>query len=399
MRESLTDGFAAHVKPTPKKIDRHFDTNPKSPRGFMVRVTPAGARTWALRYRLKESGREREISIGDVSSWPISEARKRAHELRREVDTGGDPLQRLADKRAEPVVAELAQRFIEESLPSRASSTQAEYKAMFRDWVLPAIGKKKVAAVDREDIERLHRKITEVGKSRRANAIKSLCSTLFTQAIVWKMCKDNPAQHIKGNPENPHERFLSGEELDRLMDVLERRRERRPDSVDAITLAVLTGARRGEILSMRWGDVDIDGALWTKPHHLTKQRKVHHLTLSPEAVAVLRRRQAERDGKVVRLRGDEVFRGAGSKTHCNTLERDWREIRAEARLTDCRFHDLRHSVASWLIAAGLSLPVVGSVLGHSKAQTTQRYSHLSRKAQQEAVDIVGALVGGGKSAK
>jgi integrase len=122
------------------------------------------------------------------------------------------------------------------------------------------------------------------------------------------------------------------------------------------------------------------------------------LTLSPEAVEVLKRRQAERDGqadRIVQLKRDHhVFHGGGDKTHCNRFEGDWREIRAAAGLQDCRFHDLRHSVASFLIAAGMSLPVVGSVLGHSKPQTTQRYAHLSDAAQRKAVDVVGKIVGG-----
>jgi integrase len=182
------------------------------------------------------------------------------------------------------------------------------------------------------------------------------------------------------------------------MAVLERWRDRRPDSVDAIMLAALTGARRGEILSMRWSpDLDLDNALWVKPHQLTKQRRLHRLTLSPEAVSVLRRRQEERDApsRIVRLRRDDhVFRGAGSKTHRNQLEKHWYEFRAEAGLTDVRFHDLRHSVASFLIAAGMSLPVVGSVLGHSRPATTARYAHLSDAAQRQAVETIGKLVGG-----
>ena len=91
-----------------------------------------------------------------------------------------------------------------------------------------------------------------------------------------------------------------------------------------------------------------------------------------------------------------MFPGGGSKTHANRFEGDWREIRAAAGIQDCRFHDLRHSVASWLIAEGASLAVVGSVLGHSKPQTTARYAHLSDAAQRAAVETVGKIVGGGK---
>jgi hypothetical protein len=170
MREKLTDRLAATMAPTPGKIDRYFDTDRRAPRGFLLRVTPKGARAWALRYRVQDTLRERELTIGDIKSWPITEARKEAHRLRREIDTGGDPLADREEARDEPTVAELAARFVKEMLPSRAKGTAANYSAMLRDWILPALGKRKVSAVERDDIEGLHRKITAAGKPRQANA-------------------------------------------------------------------------------------------------------------------------------------------------------------------------------------------------------------------------------------
>jgi integrase len=366
----------------------YFDRGTNRVRGLMLRITPAGARAWCLNYRVKDTGRERRLTIGDVAAWPIAEARKRAAELRREVDSGGDPLGQREEKRAAPTVADLVERFIEEALPSRAPRTQAEYRAMWRDWILPALGRLKVVAVDREDVEKLHRKITAHGKARRANSVKSLCSALFSQAIVWGLREDNPVHHIKGNPEHGRERYLLPPEIERLVTVLERWRAKRPDSVDAITLAMLTGARRGEILGMRYGEVDLGAGVWSKPAASTKQRTPHRTPLSEAAVAVLRRRQAERDGKIVRLRDDHVFRGAGSKTHCNTLERDWYQIRCAAGLEDVRFHDLRHSFASQLVSAGLSFEIIGRLLGHTKPETTKRYSHLADQPLREAAEIV-----------
>jgi integrase len=390
MRMKLTDRLAKTLEP-----GLYWDAHPDAPKGFLLQVTAGNSRAYRLNYRRKGDDRERRLTIGDTSAWPVAEARKRGAELRRQVDTGGDPLGDLEDRRAAPTVVGLIERFTAEALPSRAVTTRSEYRAMFDQWIVPAIGRLKVAAVAREDIERLHRKVTAEGKSRRANAVLSLCSTIFAQAIVWRLREDNPARHVARNPEHGRERYLSGEELDRLMATLERWRVKKPDSVDVIALAVLTGARRGEIFGMAWDQLDLDQAIWLRPAALTKQRKVHRLTLSAEAVAVLRRRQAERGGPVVPLRraGGLVF----PRLNEGNFEFDWNAIRAATGLEDVRFHDLRHSVASWLIAAGMSLPVVGSVLGHSKAQTTQRYAHLSDAAQRQAVDIVGRLVGSGRS--
>src|SRR6267154_2808591 len=270
MREKLTDRFAATAG-----SGLYWDTDPRSPKGLLLRVTAAGARAWCLNYRRKSDDREKRLTLGDVASWPVAEIRRRAAELRREIDAGGDPLGDVDERRAAPTVADLVERFIKEVLPSRAPGTQAEYKAKFRDWVLPAIGKLKVASVERDDIEKLHRKITAEGKPRRANAVKSLCSTLFNQSIIWKVREDNPCHLVRGNPEHGRQRFLLGEELDRLIGVLERHHTHYPDDVDATILAALTGSRRGEILSMRWRDLDLPGAIWLKPPEMTKQRREH----------------------------------------------------------------------------------------------------------------------------
>jgi integrase len=394
MREKLTNAFAQTVTPTPGKVERYFDTDKRSPRGFLLRVSIAGTKTWALNYRTQDTRRQRELTIGDVRSWRIAEARHRGHELRREIDAGGDPLGEREERRDAPTVADLVERFIAEALPSRAPRTQAEYQAMLRDWIRPTLGNRKVEDVTREDIERLHRKITAAGSSRRANAVKSLASTLFSQAIVWRMRRDNPTKGVRGNAEVGRERYLSAEETERLVAVLTRWRAKRPDSVDITMLAILTGARRGEILGMRWADVDLSGGVWSKPPGSTKQRLLHRTPLSNDAVAVLRRRRDERagGGKVIRL-DDHVFSGGGKKAASNRFEDHWREFRAEAGLTDVRFHDLRHSYASTLVSAGLSLPVIGRMLGHSKPQTTLRYAHLADDPLRAAAEIVAEQVG------
>jgi integrase len=266
---------------------------------------------------------------------------------------------------------------------------------MLRDWILPALGRLKVASVTREDIEKLHRQITATGRLRRANAVLSLLSTIFNQAVVWGECGGNPGRHVKGNREHGRQRYLSAAELERLMGVLERWRPRRPDAVDVITLAVLSGSRRGEILGMRWHDLDLQAAIWTKPAEMVKTRKIHRIPLSGAVVELLQRRLAERaaDGKIVPLRGGEdyVFAGGASKRSTNELERAWSEIRAAAGIEDVRFHDLRHSFASLAVGQGLSLPVIGGLLGHARPATTARYAHLADQPLRQAVEIVAAL--------
>jgi integrase len=386
----LTDRYAKNATP-----GLHWDAKQDSPKGFLLRVTPAGSRAWCLNYRIKDTGRERRITLGDVGSWPVEEARKHAAEMRRLVDKGGDPLGELEEQRAAPTVTDLWQQFEAEELPRRSPRTAAEYKAMAEKRILPAIGKLKLASVHSQDIEKLHRKITAEGKARRADAVVTVASILFGWAMKRKMITVNPCKGaVERNSPPGRERYLFEDEIGRLSDQLRRWQDRRPDSCDALSLLILTGARRGEVLGMRWSDLDIDNAVWTKPAATVKQRKLHRVPLSVEAVDVLRRRFAKHDApeQVVQLRRDgHVFKGGGDAAHVNRLERDWREIRAAAGLEDVRLHDLRHSFASVLVSQGLSLPIIGALLGHSKPSTTARYSHLSDQPLRQAAAIVGAV--------
>jgi integrase len=386
MKMKLTDRDAMKVG-----AGLYWDSDRAAPRGFLLRVTAAGARAWCLNYRTQETQRERRVTIGDVASWPVDKARKRAAELRRIVDQGGDPLGDAQEKRAAPTVAELVERFKAEALPRRAERTQAEYRAMFDRYILPALGDKKVAAVDRADVERLHAAITAEGKPRRANAVVTVASLLFSQAAVWKLRPEhnNPTRRIVRNREPPRERYLNPEEIDRLNAVLDRWRDKEPDSVDQIRLLMLTGSRRGEVLAMTWSQIDLDGAVWTKPALVTKPRKASRVVLADEAVELLRRRLAERErDRVVPLRKDErVFRGSGVVAY--RLERHWFVIRAAAGLDNLRLHDLRHSWASAAVSEGVPLAVIGKQLGHGTMRMTERYSHLFDEPVRAAAAVVG----------
>jgi integrase len=392
---NLTDAYAAKAEPS----DRiYWDTHKDAPKGFGLRVT-AGSRAWVLNYRVKSTGRERRLTVGDVSAWKIADARKRAAKLRRDIDEGGDPLGEAQDQRAAPTVDDLIERYIKDELPSRAPSTQREYRDLIRDYIKPALGPKKVTAIEQSDIKKLHRQITVDGKNRRANSVQQLVHVLFKNAIDWEMRGDNPATGVKPNLEVPRERYLTDDEMVRLNAAFDRWRATKPDAVDVLVLLLLTGSRRGEVLNMTWSqleNLDTDKAIWTKPALTTKQRRTHRVPLSDPAVAILRRRQADRDqGRVVRLRDDRVFRIPGDAA--SRLKYIWQAIRREVGIQDVRIHDLRHSYASFLVNSGLSLPVIGKLLGHASVKTTERYAHLYDDTLRAATSLVGRKIGGGKT--
>lgn len=391
MKIKLTDRIAATARP-----GLFWDADPSTPRGFLLQVTAGGSRAYRLNYRVKNTGRERRLTIGDVATWPIKDARKRAAELRRGIDQGDDPLGEAQEKRAAPTVEDLARRFVEEALRRRQPRTQYEYKAMIDGFILPSLGRMKVNAVERADLERLHDQISVTGRLRRANAVLTISHVLFEQAIIWKMRDEgrgNPASRIMRNRENRRERYLSIEEMGRLNAALDRWQEKEPDSVDMIRLLLLTGARRGEVVGMRWADLDLTAAVWRKPAESTKSRRPHTVPLSPAAVDLLReRRDAREQSKVVSLKDDRVFRGRGAVQF--RLERHWAQIRAGAQLEDVRLHDLRHAFASVAISQGAPMAVIAALLGHSSVTMTERYAHLRLDPLRTVTEAVAAAVSG-----
>jgi integrase len=383
----LTDATIRRL-PRPAKGNKiHYDDELP---GFGCRVTAAGARAYVLNYVVKSSGRERRITIGQFPDWSTGAARAKARELRRGVDNGADPLADIEAERAAPTVVELIDRFEQEHLPRKSESTAEDYSCMLRVWVRPHFGAHmKVAGVVFEDIDRLHRKITRAGFEYRANGVIRVLSKMFSLAVRWGMRDDNPCKGVERNVEHHRRRYLVGDELTRLIKALAEHDDRQ--AADIIRLLLLTGARRGEVLAMRWADVDLTEGTWSKPPSSTKQREHHQVPLSAPArqlLSEIRKRQAGKEHAV----GEYVFPGVGGSRHIVELKRTWRRICKAADITGLRIHDLRHSYASQLASGGTSLPMIGALLGHSNPATTHRYSHLFDDPLRAATERVGAII-------
>ena len=154
--------------------------------GFGARITASGAKAFILNYRVKATGLERRYTIGSFPDWSVSAAREKAKELKREVDSGGDPLGEVKASREAPTVADLCARFKEEHVEKLRHKTQADYTSIIDHDVLPAMGKLKVAAVDFEHVERLHRKVSQRARIR-ANRMLAVLSKMFGLAIKWRL--------------------------------------------------------------------------------------------------------------------------------------------------------------------------------------------------------------------
>ena len=212
-------------------------------------------------------------------------------------------------------------------------------------------------------------------------------SKMLNLAERWGLRPDgsNPCRHVEKYAERKIERFLSAEELARLGEALleaERTQTELPSVVAAIRLLLLTGCRFSEIITLRWDEVDLERKCLRLRDSKTGAKTVH---LSEPAIEVLQ--------SVDREPGNPfVIVGAKPGSHLVNLRKPWCRIRASAGLDDVRIHDLRHSFASVAVAGGLSLPMIGALLGHSQPATTQRYAHLAGDPLRQATNLIGGRI-------
>jgi integrase len=210
------------------------------------------------------------------------------------------------------------------------------------------------------------------------------------ETMPWRNASlGNPCKGIERNHEEAKERFFSQSELTAISDALARYRG---GAADCVRLIMLTGCRPIEAMKATWEEFDKEAGYWIKPTAHTKQRKVHKLPLSPAAIELIDRRRKKRKGKW-------VFPGDVPGAHLTVLSRVWEFVRKETGLKDARIYDLRHSYASVGAGGGLSLLVIGRLLGHSQSRTTQRYAHLSDDPLKEAANKIGNAIAGKDSAE
>jgi integrase len=377
-----------------------WDADPKAT-GFGVRSYPGGGKSFFVDYRI--DGRQRRYTIGPFPRWSAEAARERAKELRKQIDRGHDPTGDKRARRTAPTVQDLIDRYVTDHLPKKTGreNRKADEKRM-----LAEIGRHlgvhtKVADVHGGDIGNMHQRMSASigprGKPRpvRANRMLSIASKIFSLALVpkagetlpWRNAAlGNPCKGIERNREEGRERFFSQQELAAISDALA---EYRGGAGDCVRLIMLTGCRPSEAMRAEWSEFDEQPGYWIKPAAHTKQRKTHKLPLSPPATELIERLRSERG------RSRWVFDGYVPGAHLVSIEHVWRHVRKRTGLgADARAYDLRHTFASVGAGGGLSLPIIGRLLGHTQARTTQRYAHLADDPLVEATTKIGNVIAG-----
>ena len=354
--------------------------------GLGLRITPTGTKIFVAQARV--SGRKRRVTIGYAPAMTLSNARKEALQTLAAMRGGVDPTaERKARLRASAAktitVAQLAEIWLAEFVvPKLKPRTAYDYRQLLSRHILPALANLTVAEVDRAHIERLH--LAMANTPRRANYTVATTRALLSFAVRRGLRSSNPAMGIKPYRESARERFLSEAEIGTAADAISAAEQDGvigPFAAAGLRLALFTGARSGEITAFKWEHVDWGRRLIRLPDSKNNEPRTVHL--SDAAIEVLRTTPHV---------NDFIVAGARRDTSYQNLSRAWARARKYAGLDDVRLHDLRHSYASLAAGRGVSLHMIGKLLGHRDPATTQRYAHLARDVVQAVNDELGAAM-------
>jgi integrase len=354
---------------------------------FGVRIMPSGRKFYLVQYRANRT-QVRRKSLGMHGVISLEQARKRALKLLASVQEGNDPVAEAKSKQNALTINDLATRFISEHINIHLKARTADgYKRNLRKFILPKIGHLKITEVSRADIATFHH--SRRNAPYEANRCLEIISKMFNLAEMWGLRADgtNPRRHIKKYPEKKRERYLTPEETKSLGLALKQMELEGVESLSAmncIKLLLLTGCRLGEIQTLQWQFIDWQQNVIRLPDSKTGARVIY----AGEHVIKLLREirehwQTPKDNPY-------VIYGTLPQAHLSDMQKPWRRIRKRAGIEDVRIHDLRHSFASYAASQGMSLTMIGKLLGHTQVQTTARYAHLMAEPIKQAAEGVSA---------
>jgi integrase len=380
--------------------------------GFGVRVMPSGHKSFIIEYRPHGGGRgvaTRRLTLGALGALTPDQARRAAQETLAGVRLGNDPQAEKIRQRASLIVGGLIDAFLEGHARSKLKAKTVGHYRIALERLRGAHGSLKAHALTRSHLAALH--ISQADTPFAANRSLATISKCFSWGAQYGLLPEghnNPAKGIWRYREHGRERFLTSEELSRLGDALRegetvglpykvdetkpkakhapkannRRTVLDPFAIAGIRLLILTGARLREILDAQWQHVDFERGILFLPDSKTGRKPVY---LSAAALAIL--------AYLPRLEGNpHIVAGMKDGAPRADLKKPWAAVSKAAGLQGVRIHDLRHSFASVGAGASLGLPIIGKLLGHTQAATTNRYAHLGDDPLRRASETIGATI-------
>lgn len=366
--------------------------------GLHLRITSNGAKSFAVLRWNKERGKPERITIGRYPACTIEAARKVAGGINVAIASGASPAAAIRERKAELTLGELFTLYIERHAEPRGRKSVNAMRETWERYIgeLPPGGGKsgrrkkhpkganwehrKLSSVKAADVMRLHADLGGAGVRTSANRVRQLLSAMFNKAMEWSVYPGpNPAAKIEPFRELKRDRFIQSDELPRFFAALAE--EPSKDVRDFVLLSLLTGARRGNVLAMRWDHVSVSRGEWKIPE--TKNGDAHAVPLTAEALEVLKSRSATDD---VPASGFVFASADAAAGYLTTPRRGWLRVLKRAGLSNLRIHDLRRSLGSWQAKTGASLAIIGKSLGHKTASATMIYARLDQDPVRESIE-------------
>jgi len=373
------------IPPKPRQFD-YFD---KKGKGFGIRVSYGGRKTFFVMYNNASGVRQRTTlkEFGRLEDGKLSLAagRQAAAVKLGEIAKGEDPAAKARTQRQAPTVEVLAADFIKMQRKGKKKSVDRQEKLLARD-VLPAIGGMKAREVERDDIRAIMDTITDRGAPVMANRVHEVVRAMFNYALEEEKTyrlEHNPADHMKRhrNPEQGRERWLSLDEIERYWRALDKER---PEPADALRLCLLTAARQSNVLGMRLDQLSLDDKLWTCPASTTKTDKTYQVPLSQMAVEIIRGRiTALEEAERVRAKRQRrelrpvtwIFPARGdSPSGLDFTGKPHRAACERAEIKDYPAHDHRHTFATHCEQMGIPRLIWDGIMGHTNNGMADLYS-------------------------
>lgn len=366
--------------PPKGKRDTYQDTKVS---GLHLRISSTGIKTFSVFKRIKGGNPER-ITLGRYPDMTIDQARRKTMEINLVIADGRNPAEAKRKLKSELLFGDLFEEYLERhSKPKKKTWTEDLEK--YKNHVEKPLGKRKLSEIDRAAISLIHSNITKAGHPIAANRILALISSVFGWAISAGLWENNPAIGIRRNKEKSRDRFIQSDELPRFFQAL----AEEPNGTirDYILISLLTGARRSNVCSMKWQNINFERAEWRI--EATKNDTPQTVTLSPEAIEVLQNRESDDSAF--------VFPGTGKSGHLQEPRKGWERILKRAGIEDLRLHDLRRTLGSWQAKTGASLAIIGKSLNHKNQNTTAIYARLDLDPVRNSVNTATSamLVAGG----
>lgn len=363
----------------PPKEKRYPIQDVKTP-GLCLMVYPSGNKVFVLRRWIQ--GRQERIKIGNFGDITIEQARKMASMHNAVIGSGQNPATERKKQKQEWTFRELYDRYYLDYASTRTKDPEAN-KKMMELHVFPVIGSRKISEITKEHIRTLFSTIVGKRKPTTASRVIRVVKAVFNYGnrneyftIINPCIGLHPVKSVS------RDRFLSNKELKMFFHAANQE-----DQLfrDFFLLLLYTGARKSNVLGMKWEDLRLDLKQWRIPDGITKNKDVNIVNLSDLALEVLKTRYEKNRGEA--SRSAYVFPGSGKHGHLKDPKKAFERVRRRMGVEDFRMHDLRRTLGSYMAISGSSLLTIGKALNHKSLTSTEIYARLSQAAILDAINI------------